>query len=230
MALAVLAATVIRHHYWSGLITMGLILMIYGARTTVTQIRYLVSQNALRVANLRLAELSLTDDLTSLPNRRSFDEALQRAWTSCVPAGQPVSLLMIDIDHFKSFNDRHGHQQGDICLTRIAQALQSALSRSTDCVARYGGEEFAAILPNTDAAGAHAIASRMQQAVRALQIAHATPCGPHASISVGIATTRPVQPGSAASLIEAADSALYEAKRKGRNRIILLDPCSMPPD
>ena len=177
-------------------------------------------KSQLEVANERLKLLSNQDSLTGVPNRRSFDMFLEEEWQRCLRGQTAVSVLMIDIDHFKLFNDAYGHVAGDSCLRKVAHALASALNRSVDKVARYGGEEFAAILPETDAYGARQVAERMQQCIAKLAIEHSqSPTHNLVTISIGIGSIIPDRNTDSYSLVELADAALYEAKAKGRHRI-----------
>lgn len=182
------------------------------------------AEEKLAAANAELQALSLTDPLTGLANRRRFDEALGKEWNRALRDALPLSLLMIDADRFKAYNDRYGHQMGDDCLRRIAQTVQGAVLRSGDLAARYGGEEFAVVLPNTGAAAGEQIAERVRAAVVGLGIPHpAAPTG-RASISVGLATLVPTPGVLSADLVQAADRALYRAKQDGRNRVEVYDP------
>lgn len=166
----------------------------------------------------RLADLAATDALTRLPNRRTFDDRLDDAWKAAAKACHPLSVIMIDVDHFKAFNDRYGHDAGDRCLEAVAQALRSVVHRPLDLVARYGGEEFVILLPNTDAEGCAKVAHQLNDAVANLRIAHEqSPVTERVSISLGGASTVPGC-DTAKSLVNAADAALYAAKRAGRNR------------
>lgn len=167
----------------------------------------------------RLAELASTDGLTNLANRRAFDERLRAEWDAASANKTCLSVIMIDVDHFKSFNDNYGHEAGDRCLQSVAQALASALHRPHDLVTRYGGEEFAVLLPGTDAQGCAAVAEQLRDAVGSLDIVHAqsTPLG-RVSISLGGASTVPGQGDKAMDVVKAADAALYVAKRAGRNQ------------
>ena len=172
-----------------------------------------------------LRSLVFVDGLTGVANRRRFDEALLSEWRQCRRAGTPLALLMIDIDHFKRYNDHYGHPTGDACLQQVAAVLKAAMQRACDLVARYGGEELAVVLPETDAAGAQAMAERMVQAVRALDLPHADSlAGPWVTISAGVCSQVPnPAPGGAsgsAALIARADAALYAAKHQGRNRAV----------
>ncbi len=162
---------------------------------------------------------SLTDSLTRIPNRRHFDERLAREFFRIKRTGGLLSLIIIDIDHFKKYNDFYGHLAGDECLFRVATAIKSAVFRPSDFSARYGGEEFVALLPDTDGEGAQVIADRILKDVVALNIPHEH--SDHAAcvtVSLGIATARPDHLSTPESLVLRADKALYEAKKNGRNR------------
>lgn len=178
-------------------------------------------QKEMNRLNERLEELSTRDGLTGIYNRRHFDKLYTLEWRRATRSGQPLSVLMLDIDHFKLFNDHYGHGAGDDCLRRVAACLADTLRRSTESVARCGGEEFAGILSDTDAAGALKAAERVLANVRALGIPHAaSPIGDWLTASLGLATMPKVTPGAPpAALLEAADRLLYEAKRAGRNRL-----------
>jgi diguanylate cyclase (GGDEF)-like protein len=174
-------------------------------------------EGELRAANHHLEELALRDGLSGLPNRRSFDARLAATWRAA-ELRSPISLLMMDVDHFKLFNDTNGHLEGDNCLRLIGKSLESVIRRA-DFAARYGGEEFVVLLPGADRAEAHEIAERARSEIEALHIAHeAAPSG-FVTLSIGIATFTPEEAASEQALIEAADAALYEAKRRGRNRV-----------
>ncbi len=169
--------------------------------------------------NVVFRNLSFKDGLTGIPNRRQFDETLDAEFKRSARSLSPVSLLLLDIDHFKDLNDEYGHQHGDECLKRVAEALTSVPLRDRDLVARYGGEEFAVILPDCDELGAPMVAERMRVAVFDLAIAHRG-SGSHGrlSISVGCATMVPDHRDTSNSLVAMADRALYQAKLLGRNR------------
>jgi diguanylate cyclase (GGDEF)-like protein len=166
----------------------------------------------LEEANARLQRLSLLDGLTGIANRRRFDEALDVEWRRGVRSQAPLSLLMIDIDAFKPYNDAHGHQAGDDCLRRVGALLSESLHRAGDLVARYGGEEFAILLPETDAEHAERVAEMLRE-----RIASEAPV----TISIGVSTIVPEFGGASFILIADADAALYEAKRSGRNRVVV---------
>ncbi|MBF0152784.1 MAG: diguanylate cyclase [Magnetococcales bacterium] len=168
-----------------------------------------------------LERLAMMDGLTGVPNRRRFDETLEREWRRCLRAMRPLSLVLVDIDHFKLFNDHYGHTLGDRCLKKIATAMAKTQTRSADLVARYGGEEFVCLLPEIASEGAQASARRMQEAVASLCIPHqASPTAEHVTLSLGVATMTPSRLRVPGHLIEAADGFLYQAKGAGRNRLV----------
>lgn len=179
------------------------------------------SQRRLRELNLSLMHLSTHDSLTDIPNRYHFDQVYGNEWRRTGREKAPLSIIMIDIDFFKKFNDEKGHQAGDECLINVADILQHSLNRPGDMVARYGGEEFITLLPNTDTEGAMEIAKKMQADLQAAHIPHPSPdsLGGQVTISLGIATTVPDKNGQPDLLLLAADDALYQAKENGRNRI-----------
>ncbi len=181
------------------------------------------SQLKLQQANQELERLAHLDGLTQIANRRRFDQVLQEEWQRLAREQQPLSLILCDVDYFKSYNDTYGHQAGDDCLYTIAQTIRQSVNRSMDLVARYGGEEFVIILPNTHTIGAEVVAKIIQQKVQDLKLIHAeSPSSPYITLSFGIACYIP-QPGLESSqLIEAADTALYQAKKQGRNQIVVL--------
>ena len=167
-----------------------------------------------------LRRMALSDGLTGVANRRQFDTVLSAEWRRCGRSGQPLSLIMIDVDHFKRYNDRYGHQQGDVCLRAVAAAIKAALCRSHDLAARYGGEEFACLLPDTALEGALLKAAEIEAAVRALALEHAdSALGGIVTVSVGVAGVGAPQQLSESALVEAADAQLYRAKREGRARV-----------
>jgi diguanylate cyclase (GGDEF)-like protein len=175
-------------------------------------------------AEMALKTLAAKDGLTGLANRRAFDQALETEWLRAQRTRKPLALLFVDVDHFKLFNDRHGHQSGDECLRAVAAIVGAEALRPTDLAARYGGEEFAIILPETDCEGACRVAERMRQAVLDLRISHGAPrAGSHVTLSVGVATQIPALDAGPDCLLGQADQALYAAKRLGRNRVTSAD-------
>ncbi len=179
-----------------------------------------VSQAKLAEANRDLQKISTLDSLTDIPNRRNFDMTMSREWERAVRSETPISLIMLDIDYFKLYNDHYGHQGGDDCLQKVAKGLHSAIHRATDLLARYGGEEFAAILPDTDLNGALKVAAEMRRAVNDLQIEHAkSKVRDIVTVSLGVAALIPQRDTEQESLITAADQALYKAKEEGRDCI-----------
>lgn len=174
----------------------------------------------LREQSEQLRAQVFIDGLTGIANRRRFDEALRIEWRDCRRQGQPLALLMIDIDHFKLYNDHYGHQAGDTCLQAVATLLKQRLCRAHDIAARYGGEEFVCLLPDSDLNGAQAKAEELRLAVAELAIPHAvSPTAPHVTISVGVAVWLPVGDSEPEQLLADSDAALYAAKNSGRDRI-----------
>lgn len=172
-----------------------------------------------------MRSLAFLDELTNLANRRHFNRSLDAEWRRCQREELPLSLIMLDVDYFKQFNDLYGHQRGDECLARIAASLKNSLTRSHDLPARIGGEEFACLLPNTPLKGALIKAERIRAEIEALAIPHAgSPAAPVVTVSVGVASAMPRPGNDSMGLTEAADQALYRAKSRGRNQA-----CS-PPD
>ncbi|MFP4280587.1 MAG: diguanylate cyclase domain-containing protein [Halochromatium sp.] len=185
------------------------------------------NQVSLKLKTDLLEQIALQDGLTEIPNRRYFDRRLVQEWNRQSRHQQPLSLIMIDIDHFKPYNDHYGHGAGDDCLRRVAQALHQVPARSADLVARYGGEEFVVLLPETDAEGARELAEQMRAAIHALAIVHAySPVSDHITVSLGGSTQRP-QPQrlttDAEALKQTADQALYQAKEQGRDQVVWRD-------
>lgn len=221
-----LAASVAGEHLALALGSIFLLLLIQGAQAGLLQVNYLNGQQRLiareqdlQAANAALEQLSLLDPLTGVANRRRLDAALDEAWRRGMRKSQPVSLLVIDLDYFKSVNDRHGHGYGDECLVTIAREIERHAGRPDDLLARYGGDEFFLLLPGADIEGAVSVAEHIQVAVRRLGLAnHASALGEKVTLSIGVGTVQP-EPGTIpAMLVEVADAALYQAKRQGRNR------------
>lgn len=170
-----------------------------------------------------LQSLALLDGLTGVPNRRKYEEDLFASWRHCMRVKVPLSLILLDVDHFKKYNDHYGHQAGDECLKFLAHCLKSALKRPLDLLARYGGEEFVVLLPDTNASGARYIASTLLASVDSLQINHSASESGVVSISLGLATITPDADSSSRDLMEAADAQLYKAKNAGRARVCSID-------
>jgi two-component system chemotaxis family response regulator WspR len=166
----------------------------------------------------RLSSLSMTDGLTQIANRRYFNEFYSAEWRRACRDQGSLGLIMIDIDHFKAFNDHYGHLPGDECLTSVAQQLKSAVQRPRDFVARFGGEEFIVLLPSIQPEGVRVVAERLQQALAKLKIPHGySSAGQHVTVSMGLAWCEPDNDFRPDQLVAAADEALYSAKENGRN-------------
>jgi diguanylate cyclase (GGDEF)-like protein len=173
-----------------------------------------------KMAQIALEQLATRDGLTGLANRRCFDDTLHAEWARALRQKQPLSLLMVDVDNFKAYNDANGHLGGDECLKRIATAVASEM-RANDLVARYGGEEFAVILPNQSLKGAAIVAERIRCRVEQLQLPNRLAPTRHVTVSIGAATAIAGADNDASQLVAIADAALYRAKHLGRNRISL---------
>jgi diguanylate cyclase (GGDEF)-like protein len=174
----------------------------------------------LQRVNVELNKIARHDALTGVANRRHFDERLRQEFLRAMREKAPLSLLMIDVDHFKQYNDRNGHLAGDACLVKVAQTIQASLRRPADLVARYGGEEFAVIMPGTGATGASERAEAIRQRIQELKVERPdTHENTQVTVSVGVAVTHPADVGATPSkLIAAADNALYGCKQGGRNK------------
>ncbi|WP_111640360.1 GGDEF domain-containing protein [Marinimicrobium alkaliphilum] len=168
-----------------------------------------------------LEELSFKDGLTGVPNRRLFDSTLEQEWASARRNRQPLSLILLDIDFFKQYNDYYGHIAGDDCLRQVADILGGAATRAKDFMARFGGEEFVLLLPETNAEAAATVAERCRQLIFKAQIAHSSsPIAPVLTVSLGVGTLVPTHDDDVRHFIEAVDRQLYTAKAQGRNRIV----------
>ena len=178
------------------------------------------ANRSLMELNHRLEMLSNSDGLLEIANRRYFDQRLDQEWRREMREHRSLSLLMIDVDHFKRYNDHYGHQAGDHCLQSVTQAALSVLRRPGDLLARYGGEELVAILPNTELSGAVLVAQAIRRELAERNIPHAdSPVADHVTVSIGAATIVPDKHSSSTGLLAAADQALYSAKESGRNRV-----------
>ncbi len=209
--------------FWGLLIAMGVYLgyqIEKSSRIDYVKNR-LLSLDAQRLTLLseELHLLSTTDSLTGLANRRHFESCFDLEWRRAVRTQDSIALIMIDIDHFKKFNDHYGHQAGDECLRQVCQALQTYAKRSGELVARYGGEEFVVLLPRMTLVGAQHVAESMCQKVGQLNITHAQSDIGHVTISIGVAAMIPCMSDEAEVLLQDADCALYQAKAQGRNRV-----------
>jgi diguanylate cyclase (GGDEF)-like protein len=177
-------------------------------------------EHQLRASNSELRELATSDSLTGLTNRRGLDARLAADWQRAGKLGRPVGLLLLDVDHFKLFNDRYGHVEGDVCLRRIGKLLRESARNADDLPARYGGEEFAMLLPETDLDDALVLAEELRRAVEEMCIAHGSSSRGQVTVSIGVTSMVPGVAEDAEQLIEAADIGLYAAKRRGRNTVV----------
>ena len=176
-------------------------------------------------AQAALEELSITDELTGLHNRRFFNEQLNLEWSRGIRSNEPLALILLDIDYFKQFNDTYGHMAGDDCLKSVARVLQHSLLRNSDITTRYGGEEFCLLLPNTDIEGAFKVTERIRSAMERLEIPHkASSASALVTLSDGIACLTPSSVGNPSELVALADEALYKAKALGRNQSAIGEP------
>ncbi len=192
--------------------------------------KLLEATRQLEAMNQRLQRLSSQDGLTGLANRRRFDESLDIEWRRATRAAAPLSLVLLDLDHFKAYNDTCGHQAGDECLKKVAVVLSRAAKRAGELAARYGGEEFVVFLPNTDMEGSTSVANQIRVGVEALAIPHvSSPVSPHVTVSVGVASTVPTRGAPQTVLLTVADRALYRAKHQGRNRVEVAESLAVPP-
>lgn len=172
----------------------------------------------LQVANEALGAMAAEDPITGLANRRRFDVFLQQEWQRARRTRRPLSMLLLDIDHFKKYNDRYGHPAGDACIRQVAAIMREVAHRPSDLCCRYGGEEFAVVLPETDAAGALAVAEQIRKKVEATGLPHAEVPGGIVTVSIGYATAVGRRYAGVRAFLEACDEALYESKADGRNQ------------
>jgi diguanylate cyclase (GGDEF)-like protein len=200
-------------------------------RTEVTQANEALESKVrqrtaeLEAANQQLETLSATDGLTGLANRRSFDSYWAQEWQRAVRQGTPLAVIMLDVDHFKAYNDHHGHQQGDACLRTLGEVLRVTIRRAGELAARYGGEEFVVVMPGASAQKAQETAISILSALGAEHLPHASsPVAPVITISLGVAGGTPGAADDRELLIKAADIALFEAKHQGRNRVVMSSP------
>lgn len=218
VTLLALGILTLRNHFVLGVVSIVIAMLIYVTRAAIVQIRYLTTQRDLSAVRDRLQTISQQDPLTGIANRRYFDLTLDLEWKRAYRTKTLLSLLMIDVDHFKSINDLHGHPYGDMVLRQVATAIQASLPRSGDFVARYGGEEFVVLLPASTHEAAALVGLRILEVIRRLNL----PQGP-ITVSGGGATCQPHHSGSEECLIAAADQALYLSKNRGRDRLEFAD-------
>lgn len=201
-------------------IALGVVQELRERRLFVQEYLLAVENRELEAMTRKLDALSRRDPLTGLYNRRYFNELLQEEWNRCLRNSEPLSLLYMDVDHFKHYNDFYGHQQGDLCLSAVASALSDAVLRSGDVVARYGGEEFVALFPHTDLNGARQMAEKILMEIDGLSIPHASSVtAPTVTLSLGVASLVPDRLYTPELLLQKADEALYRAKAAGRHRV-----------
>ncbi len=180
------------------------------------------AEEVMQIANRELERLATEDSLTKLSNRRRFDEFLEAEWYRQAQALNQISLIMADVDFFKKYNDRYGHQAGDACLQSVADAIRKKVGRPGDLIARYGGEEFAIVMPETDIRSASQVAENIRRELAKMQIPNAlSSVAPYVTISCGIACMFPTGETRPQILIERADQGLYRAKHQGRNCVVL---------
>lgn len=197
--------------------------LIYRYRSELLADRLQIANNRLSSANLELQQISTTDELTEVFNRRYFNQRYKEVWDDHVREGQSLAALMIDVDHFKAYNDQFGHLQGDHCLKRIADEITGVINRPRDFVSRFGGEEFIMLLPNTDIKGAQQIAARIHNHIERLAIPHRVENGPdRVTVSIGGAALKPNKETSSEFFLQQVDRALYKAKHNGRNTSIFV--------
>ncbi len=202
---------------------MGTLLLFYTFSVTkLVHLDYWAAVKARALLEERavsLASLCVTDALTQIPNRLHFDQRLEQAWESAIQMNLPISVLLVDLDHFKGINDTYGHAYGDECLKAAAQVLCRSMHRNTDFVARWGGEEFVVLLPGTEATAARAIAERLLRAVFGTVVScHGESV--RLACSIGVATAQPTAAAQRSAFLQEADEALYAAKQQGRNRVV----------
>jgi diguanylate cyclase (GGDEF)-like protein len=210
-----------RKQVWS----IGLLLATLCVFTIVLLFYLIATLKRRAAAETQLAQLANTDGLTGLPNRRRLDEVLHSEWQRSLRTGEPIALLMIDVDHFKTYNDLHGHQAGDAALATIGACIAQNAQRASDLAARYGGDEFALLLPGQGTQGAREVAERVRSSLTSIRNAEDKPCP---TVSIGLVSTTVAALGSPAELIRLADAALYAAKRDGRDRVIVSPASDVP--
>jgi diguanylate cyclase (GGDEF)-like protein len=188
-------------------------------RAYLVGLRGRVRGGLLSRANEELSRISNLDAMTGLTNRRGFDQRIGALWTGAERDGRPVAVMMLDVDNFKRFNDHYGHQAGDVCLKEIAEIMRVQTRGGDELVARFGGEELIAVLPGADLVDGIRAAQRVRRAIEARAIRHECTPPQVVTVSLGVAAAPATAGGSTKDVIESADAALYEAKRRGRNRV-----------
>jgi diguanylate cyclase (GGDEF)-like protein len=222
-ALLAVSLVLVRTQYGFGLIGILAAIVGYALRSTFREVRHIETNEILQDDRSALALLASTDPLTSIANRRAFDEALAREWRRAARTRSPLGVLMIDVDYFKRLNDRHGHPAGDDCLRRIAMSMRTQLQRPSDLVARYGGEEFVVLMPDTEIAGCARVAESIRSAIEQMDIPNIDTPRQIVTVSIGAASLVPDPRDPVAQLVARADAAVYEAKRTGRDRVVCSD-------
>ncbi|MGF6939193.1 diguanylate cyclase (GGDEF)-like protein [Paraburkholderia sp. UCT70] len=205
--------------WWGRALTIGSLMLIFGIGVIVLAAWLGAELRRRQRVEHELERLAGTDGLTGLPNRRALCETLEREWLRARRTGSVLSLLFVDIDHFKAYNDTYGHQAGDVALTAVARCIRRVIQRPGDCVGRYGGEEFVVVLPDTDAAGAGVVGENIRVAIGELGIAHQGCEFGRVTVSIGATTSRSDRVTDVSVVVRAADEALYTAKAGGRNRV-----------
>lgn len=205
--------------WWTRALTIGPLMLIFGIGVIVLSAWLGAELRRRQRVEHELERLAGTDGLTSLPNRRALCETLDREWLRARRTGSVLSLLFVDIDHFKAYNDTYGHQAGDVALTTVARGIRRVIQRLGDCVGRYGGEEFIVVLPDTDVTGAGVVGENIRVAIGELGIEHVGCEFGHVTVSIGATTWRPDLETDVSVVIRAADEALYTAKEGGRNMV-----------
>jgi diguanylate cyclase (GGDEF)-like protein len=223
LALTLLGIGISGSHFYVGCTGILLGIIGYGLRNAIIHGKLLETEGNLVRTQQKLEVQASRDGLTGIPNRRIFDQTLNREWRVAARSGVVFAVLMIDVDCFKGFNDAYGHQKGDECLVAVAKLVQESLLRAGDFVARYGGEEFAVVLPGTSITAAQVIGERLRDGVAKLAIPNTSSLHLYVTISIGVATSDTPGVTDMTSLLRAADQALYCAKNAGRNRVEIID-------
>ncbi|BFI94650.1 MAG: hypothetical protein RSP_01600 [Rhodanobacter sp.] len=217
VAIFAVGVSIDRRHTYLVLAVLGVAMVAYILRSVQVQYRYMQAQDRLQDMAAELEQLSYTDAVTDLPNRRAFDRAIAREWAAAMRTTESMSLLMIDIDRFKDYNDLYGHQAGDHCLRAVARLIAGTLHRPADFCGRYGGEEFVILLPTTPLQGAQVVASRIIERIDTANLPYSQGIGGRVTVSIGVSERQAIDL-HADALVERADRNLYRAKGHGRHR------------